>query len=295
MTAARTGTRGGAQRGAADLVHGESRGKTAPARFDRRGPLEVLVWPALAELGVDAVVTTRSGGVSVGPYESLNLALHVGDDPVAVVENRRRAAAALGAMLDDLVFGVQVHGIGASVVTGAHRGRGTLGPGDALAETDALVTTDPGTVLVTLVADCVPVVLFDPGARVLACAHAGWRGALSGVLDQTIAAMRTLGASTNRLVAGIGPGVAADRYQVGPEVRQAALAALGADGPALVPPDGTGRWLLDLPGTVRCLLGRAGIDASRLLEAPFSTGGPFFSDRAERPCGRFGLLARIAP
>jgi len=265
------------------------------AQLERRGDLEVLAWPALGHVGVDAVVTTRAGGVSAGPYESLNLALHVGDDPQAVLENRRRAATALGADLDDLVFGAQVHGTRAAVVGEAHRGRGARDPSDALADTDALVTSDPGIVLVTLVADCIPVLLFDPEAGVLSCAHAGWRGALSGVLQTTVDAMRTLGALPQRMVAFIGPGVAKERYQVGAEVFDAARAVLGADLTALAPPDGAGRWLLDLSGTVQCLLERAGVPASASHTAPFSTGGPFFSDRATRPCGRFGLLARILP
>jgi YfiH family protein len=266
----------------------------ARARLERSGALEVLAWPMLAELGVEAAVTTRAGGVSVGPYESLNLGLHVGDDPAAVLENRRRAAAAFGAVARDLVVGAQVHGTRATVVTGADRGRGALDPADALGATDALVTTAADVILVTLVADCAPVVLFDPVARVLASAHAGWRGALSGVLEETIAVMSALGARPDRIVAGVGPSVAPDRYQVGRDVVDAARRALGADAERLAPPDDSGRWRLDLQGNVCCLLERAGVDPSSCLVTPFSTGDRFFSDRAVRPCGRVGLLARIA-
>jgi YfiH family protein len=280
------------ERGGANLIDGDGSDTQTAARLERRGALDLLVWPALTGLGVDAVVTTRSGGASVGPYESLNLALHVGDDPSAVIENRRRAATALGATMDDLVFSTQVHGTRVAVVTAADRGRGSS---DAIAEADALVTADAGCVLVTLVADCVPVVLFDPEARVLASAHAGWRGALAGVLEETITAMRSLGAAADRIVAAIGPSVARDRYQVGPEVFDAAQRALGGAIGTLAPPDGTGRWLLDLEGSVRCLLERAGVDPASCLTSGFSTGGPYFSDRAERPCGRFGLLAAMAP
>jgi polyphenol oxidase len=295
MTAARTGAGVARERGNANLLDDVGKDSESAARLERRGRLDVLVWPALARLGANAVITTRSGGASIGPYESLNLALHVGDDPGAVIDNRRRAAAALGAGLDDCVLSNQVHGTRAAVVTAADRGRGSIEQSDAIGETDALVTSDVGSVLVTLVADCVPVVLFDPDARVLACAHAGWRGALSGVLEETITAMRTLGAAADRVVAGIGPSVAQDRYQVGPEVFEAAKRALGGAVATLAPPDGTGRWLLDLEGSVRYLLERAGVDPGSCLGSGFSTGGPFFSDRAVRPCGRFGLLAVIAP
>ncbi len=141
----------------------------------------MLAWPSLDALGVDAFVTTRHGGVSAGPYGTLNLGLHVGDTPADVVVNRRRVAAALGTDLGDFVFCQQAHGRRVAVVSGAERGRGALAVDDAIASTDALVTTDPGTVLAILVADCVPIILIDPQAQVLACVHAGWRGTVAGV------------------------------------------------------------------------------------------------------------------
>ncbi|HEY6789537.1 MAG TPA: laccase domain-containing protein, partial [Trebonia sp.] len=124
----------------------------------RLGGLDVLAWPAFDGLGLDAVVTTRNGGVSQGPYASLNLGFHVGDDDKAVLENRRRAAAALGADLGDMVFCNQSHGRAVAVVTATDRGRGTLSLADAIDSTDALVTTEPGVALVVMVADCVPIV-----------------------------------------------------------------------------------------------------------------------------------------
>ena len=133
----------------------------------------MLAWPAFDGHPVDALVTSRQGGVSAGPYASLNLGLHVGDSTAAVLENRRRTAAALGADLGDLVFCHQSHGRNVQVVTAADRGRGTLSQDDAIAATDALVTAEPGVVLVVMVADCVPIVLYDPVARVLSCVHAG--------------------------------------------------------------------------------------------------------------------------
>ena len=145
-----------------------------------QGGLRVLAWPALDRYPVDALVTTRQGGVSPGEYATMNLSFSVGDRPERVVENRRRAAAALGAGLGDLVFATQVHGAVAQVVTSADRGRGAAAPGDTVGAADALVTGDPGVVLAVLVADCVPIVLYDPRAHVLACVHAGWRGTVAG-------------------------------------------------------------------------------------------------------------------
>ena len=144
------------------------------------------------------MVTTREGGVSAGPYRSLNLALHVGDEPAAVLENRRRAAGTLGAALDDLVIGAQVHGTGTSVVATSERGRGPVRWLTPFPGWDALVTATPGLVLVTLVADCVPVVLVDPRARVLATVHAGWRGTAGRVAEAAVVAMGRLGSRPRR-------------------------------------------------------------------------------------------------
>ena len=251
----------------------------------------VLTWPAFDEHEVDVAVTTRAGGVSTGPYATLNLGLHVGDDPAAVVENRRRAAALVGAALDDLVFCNQAHGRNVVVVGEAERGRGTRSLDDAIPAADAMVTTTPGLVLVVMVADCVPIVLFDPAARVLAVVHAGWRGTVARVAAAAVEAMESLGASPARIVAGVGPAVAAERYQVGPEV---ADAAAGLDG---LRPDGTGRWTFDLWAANGQVLREAGVDPAAIHVAPVATGpgSPFFSDRAERPCGRFAALARLRP
>jgi len=117
---------------------------TSPtAGVRRQGSLDVLAWPSLDALGVDAFVTTRHGGVSAGPYATLNLGLHVGDTPADVLVNRRRVAAALGADLGDVVFCNQAHGRRVAVVSEADRGRGAFRLDDAVASTDALVTTDP--------------------------------------------------------------------------------------------------------------------------------------------------------
>ncbi len=151
----------------------------------------------LEPLGVDAVVTTREGGVSTGPFRSLNLALHVGDEPSRVLENRRRALTSLGAGLEDLVLGEQVHGAEVAVVDGSARGRGATTLTDAVPTADAIVTAHPGTVLGVLVADCVPIVIVDPAARVLACVHAGWRGTAGAVVDRALDAMVELGGAAS--------------------------------------------------------------------------------------------------
>ncbi len=263
-------------------------------------PVGPLIWPELAALGVDAVVTARSGGVSSGPYASMNLGLHVGDDAAAVVENRRRAAALVGARLEDCVYCTQAHGRAVQRIGSADRGRGTVDAATAVADVDALVVGDPGVVAVVLMADCVPVLLVDPVARLLAVVHAGWRGTVADVVGATVDELRLAGADVGRIRAWIGPAVDPGRYQVGDDVRDAADERFGADTPAVVVPDGTGRWRFDLWTANELLLRRAGVaggNVSRVAALPTGTtgGDRFFSDRDERPCGRFGLLARLRP
>jgi YfiH family protein len=275
---------------------------TSPPSAESRAVagLRLLTWPALDASGASAVVTARSGGVSSGPYATLNLSFSVGDDPACVLENRHRLATAVGAPLGDFVFARQVHGAGVRVVTQADRGSGALAPDGAIDDTDALVTTSPEVVLVILTADCVPIVLHDPVAGVLACVHAGWRGTVAGVTAAAVAAMQGLGAHPSDVVAGIGPAIGADRYQVGPDVHQAVSRSFGPAASGFIRPDpaAQGRWLLDLPSANRHALREAGVPGPRIHATDLVTGpapGQFFSDRTARPCGRLALVARLPP
>ncbi len=291
--------------------------------------LHLLAWPALDASGADVAVTACSGGVSSGPYATLNLSLSVGDDPGCVLENRRRLAAGFGASLADFVFARQVHGAGVRVVGAADRGSGAFGLDDAIADADALVTQTPGVVLAILTADCVPIVLHDPVAGVLACVHAGWRGTVAGVSAAALAAMQSLGSRPADVIAGLGPAIAADRYQVGPDVHQAVTQAFGPATASFLRPDlrrapphdaRPDRWLLDLWAANRHALVEAGVPAPQIHTTPLPTGpvttgpintpaaenpaalttpphpardGYFFSDRSARPCGRLALIARL--
>jgi len=260
-----------------------------------RAGIEVLSWAVFDEHPVDVVVTTRHGGVSEGPYATLNLGFHVGDDPAAVVENRQRAAAAVGAELDELVFCRQSHGRRVVTVTAVDRGRGARAAEGAIESADALVTATPGVGLVMMGADCTPIVLYDPCAGVVGCVHSGWRGTTGRVLDATLAAMAALGARPGRTIAAVGPAIAADRYQVGPDVTEAATSAFG-DVEGIVAPDGTGRWTFDLWAANSRILAEAGVPSTQMHRSALPTGTPeFFSDRAVRPCGRQGVVARLRP
>jgi polyphenol oxidase len=261
-----------------------------------QGDPPLLEWPEAAELGATIAVTTRHGGVSTGPYASLNLGLHVGDDPARVTVNRQRAARSFGVDLESLVFAEQVHGVGVGVVGRSERGRGTGDLHDAIATTDILVTDAPGTVLVMLVADCVPVALIDPEARVLAAVHAGWRGTAGRAVAHALEAMAPLGGRPDRVVALIGPAVHPDRYQVDDAVHRALTAAVRPHElhPDVARDDGPGHWRVDLVAANRQQLELCGVPPARIVGSGTSTGhDDFFSDRAARPCGRFALMAQL--
>jgi YfiH family protein len=244
--------------------------------------------------GLRAVVTTRHGGVSVAPYDSLNLGDHVGDDPRAVAENRRRVAAALG--VDAITIADQQHGAGVAVVTAENAGRGMAGVADsreAFASVDALVTDVPGVALGILVADCAPVLLHDPVRRALGVAHCGRPGVVAGVLAATVRTMAaTYGTAPADLVAGIGPCIGFAGYEVG-AAEAAAFDELFGPG-ALTRPTRPGHALVDLPGAVRRQLGdlRVGTVHTMDVDTRRSTD-VYFSDRAARPCGRFMAIGML--
>ena len=266
-------------------------GSAQPAPMDDpAGEGALLPILELTDLGLDAVVTTRAGGTSRPPYDSLNLGLHVGDDDERVISNRERLADAFGCHLDDMVFLDQIHGTRVAVVDGSHAGRGARFIENALSATDAAVTTEVGLPLVVQVADCTPLVLVDPVAGVLGVAHAGWRGTVAGIGPTTIDAMVRIGADLSTITAWIGPGVDPARYEVGPEVVEA-LRAVGAERAVL---DVGGSTHADIGDANAAVLELAGINPSKILRSPITTADQrLFSDRHARPCGRFAVVARL--
>lgn len=238
--------------------------------------------------GARAAFSTRLGGVSEPPFDSLNLGILTDDDPEAVAENRRRLASALGRAPEQIVFALQVHGTRLihhhePAHTAAVQSRGsfrTVGdrkePRDGgIAEADGHVVTEPGLAPLVFVADCLPVALYGPGG--LALVHAGWRGLAGGILGAAVAAV---GADR----AAIGPGIGPCCYEVGEEVL-GAFAGLG-EGIA------EGR-MLDLPEVARRLLAEAGVE--RVESAGLCTSCEeqlFFSHRRDQ--GRTGRQAGIA-
>ena len=265
------------------------------AELTTRGSLDFLWFDELSNLGVEALISTRGGGASRPPWDSLNLGLHVGDEEEAVLANRELVATALGRDLDQMIFLDQVHGTRVAVVDASHAGRGARAIENALSATDAAVTTSPGVTLVVQMADCAPLVLLDPTARVLGVAHAGWRGATAGIAGATVDAMVSVGADPARIHAAIGPCVDPTTYEVGPEVIEAVEQLLGAQARRCVTTQ-SARATLDLGHVNELALEAAGIPAGQVHRTTYSTADRhfFFSDRHARPCGRFALFARLS-
>ncbi len=233
-------------------------------------------------------ITTREGGFSQGDFASLNLGFHVGDEAETVRRNRRALAAAMGYDAAKLIAAQQVHGAQCAVVECSHAGRGALDWDSALPATDALITAQSGVPLLILVADCAPVLLFDPDARVLAVVHAGWRGALAGVASGAVARMVQLGARAANVRAGVGPCLCARNLEVGPEVAEM------FDDQSVLEPRGE-KYLLDLRALIRRDLEGAGVTQIETSEiCPKDDADLFFSHRGQNgKAGRFGIVAMM--
>jgi len=250
-----------------------------------------LASAALSALpGVRHAFFTRQGGVSTGLYASLNVGVGSGDDPACVAENRRRAAASLGFPLEALATCYQIHSAKAVV---ADRGWDPERP-----EGDAVVTRRPGVLCGVLAADCAPVLLADPEAGVVAAVHAGWRGALAGVVERTIEAMEAQGARAGALIAAIGPCIGPASYEVGLEFEAKFVAAEAASSVFFslgVRPE---KRLFDLPGFVLSRLAAAGVASAEALGRDTAAEGDiFFSNRRAALAGEsdYGrLLSAIA-
>lgn len=205
---------------------------------------------------------TREGGVSSGLYSSLNCGFGSGDAAEAVAENRRRAMARLDLPATVLTTVYQVHSPDVAVVDEP------WSPAEA-PKADALVTNRPGIALGILTADCVPVLFCDPKAAVIGAAHAGWKGAIGGVIEATVTAMARLGAEPDRIVAAIGPHIGRRSYEVGADFHARFLADADSNEGFFAPSSRPGHFLFDLGGYVEMRLGLAGVGL--LQRAPNDT------------------------
>ncbi len=252
--------------------------------------LPVLTSPLLSLPGVRHAFFTRAGGVSTGIYASLNLGRGSNDAPEAVEENRRRAADHFGVEAGRLLVCHQIHSADALVADGPW--------GETRPRGDAVVTGTPGLVCGALAADCAPVLLADPQARVVAAAHAGWRGALGGVVEATVAAMVQAGAERARIVAAVGPCIGPLSYEVGQDFVDAFMAAAPEAEGFFAPAAAPDKRLFDLPAFVLDRLARAGVCRAEWVgRDTYAEPDAFFSNRraVHRRDGDYGrLLSAIA-
>lgn len=239
--------------------------------------------PALERPGLAHAFFTRAGGASQGIYATLNGGSGSRDAPEAVAENRARMAAALGVAADRLLVPYQVHSQDAVVVTQ---------PWAERPRCDGIVTATPGLAIGVTGADCGMILFADAGARVIGAAHAGWKGALTGVLEATIAAMEGQGARRADMTAVLGPTIGPSSYEVGPEFFQRFVADAGDHAAFFAPSGKAGHFMFDLPAFIIARLKRAGLGlVENLALDTYADEARFFSyrratHRAEADYGR---------
>jgi hypothetical protein len=239
--------------------------------------------------GVRHAFFTRQGGVSTGVYESLNLGSGSRDDPEAVLQNRARAAAAFGAPPERLLACYQIHSATAVIADQ---------PWTQRPEADAIASRTPGLVLGALAADCAPVLLVDPEAKVVGAAHAGWKGALGGVVQAVVEAMTTLGAEPGRMLAAVGPCIGPHSYEVGLEFLETFAQGAPGSGRFFSPGRAPDKRQFDLPSFVLDRLEVAGVGQAEWIgRDTYTEPELFFSNRravhrGESDYGR--LLSAIA-
>jgi len=267
--------------------------------FSDSAGIQYFYFSRLREAGLTHGIFTRRGGVSPEPWGSLNAGSLVGDAPERVAENLERACRALGRASSGLRFVRQVHGNDVLVVAGGSDDWGTvtdrLQP-SAMPEADAIVTSSPALTPAMRFADCVPILLFDPVAGATGIAHAGWRGTLLNVAGSAVAAMsRAFGTDPADVLAGIGPSICPQHYEVGPEVVAEVEKVFAGDVSPVIR-SGNGRSHLDLWSANRLLLQAAGVEAIELArECTAEQLKRWYSHRGEDGVtGRFAAMVGLA-
>lgn len=217
-------------------------------------------------------VSTRIVGFSDPPYDSLNLGFHVGDDPEKVLKNRDKLATTIGIPLSQFTMARQIHSGNVTIVSEELRGKGCSDHEGALNATDSMVTDVPGICLMILVADCVPMVFFDPSRKVIGVAHAGWQGTLRFVARNTVSAMESVfGCSPRDIIVGMGPSIGPCCYEVGPEVISQAETIFGTKRGYIVNESKGGSGYFDLWKSNLEHLSRAGVQRKNIEMAKLCT------------------------
>lgn len=258
--------------------------------FQQAGGLRYYTFEHLNRAGVKHAVFTREGGVSLAPYDSLNVGSTVGDELAHVRQNLQRAFAAVGRKPESMFDSWLVHGSDVQVAR-APRPADWVRPPKA----DIIITDQPEVTLFMRYADCVPIVLYDPQRRAVALAHAGWRGTVEHVPAVAVAALsQHYGSRPQDLLAAIGPAISAERYEVGEEVVKQVQAAFGEQAGGLLPAYGKSSHF-DLVAANRLVLQQAGVHTIEMADL-CTAGNPqdWFSHRGSgRRTGRFGALITL--
>jgi YfiH family protein len=245
--------------------------KAAMLTHTKPDPIRSPLLDRAASAGIRHGFFTRTGGISCGIYSGLNIGTGSADDQALVRENRRRVAEWMGVPADHLLTAFQIHSPDVIVVREPFS--------DDRPKADGIVTDQPGIAVGASSADCGPVLFADAEARVVGAAHAGWKGAFTGVLENTISAMEGLGAKRERIIAVLGPSISAKNYEVGPEFVDRFVAADAGNARYFAPSGNTGHALFDLNlYTVDRLL-KAGVTADALGRCTYAEEDLFYSFR----------------
>ncbi len=238
-------------------------------------------------------VSSRKGGTSKKPFDSLNLAFHVGDKKELVLKNRKKLAEEVGVDLKRFVFMNQTHSKNVRIVTKEDAGRGTVEWKTAIPNTDALITNTPGIFLITQVADCVPILFFDPIQKVIAIAHAGWQGTLKKITKEVIRKMqKKFNCQPNDIIAGIGPSIGPCCFEVGEDVISQLRNSFSEKVIKTVTTKKNGKTFIDLWKLNKKQLIESGIAEENIEIIKICTvcnTDNFFSYRKEKETGRFGI------
>lgn len=269
-------------------------------QWRRRGLLQWVEITAVAE--TEQVVhgfTTRNGGFSEKPFDSLNLGYHVGDDPTMVLNNRRRLSREAGFELTQAVLAEQVHGANVARVNRKEAGSGVYSLENTIKNCDALITSDPGLILLSLHADCPAVFILDPRSPAIGLVHAGWRGTVQLILQATLEAMKTaFGTNAGQCLAGISPAAGPCCYAVGPEIIEKWIEEGVPLAASAVRQKNQDTWFFNLAEANRLILLASGLLNRNIYINPLCTvcnSDQFFSYRGVKgaPTGRMGAFIAL--
>ncbi|MGI5920706.1 MAG: peptidoglycan editing factor PgeF [Syntrophomonadaceae bacterium] len=260
--------------------------------------IKYITIPEWLNRGVDIAFSTRRGGVSRTPFNSLNLGLHVGDQEEAVLQNRRLLLSIFGQKLSQMVCIEQVHGNKVIRIQQAHKGRGAFKYLDAIPGYDSMITNEPGIYLTSFYADCLPVCFFDPVKLVIGMAHSGWKGTMGRIVISTVEAMqREYGCLPEDMEVFMGPAIGRCCFEIQSDLAHKVMEEFNSLNDIIFRSNNDDKYRWDLRTTNRQLLTSWGINPAKILDCDICTAcntDKFFSYRREQgQTGRMGVLLAL--